>query len=323
MQSYCAVYVDAGYLLASAATRVAGTSLRGGVDVDHPALIEALAHQAVQESGLPLLRINWYDAGGGSRGSADASQDAIGMLPRVKLRLGRRSPAGDQKGVDLRIGLDLATHGRNRIVDVIYLISGDDDLTEAVEEAQAYGVQVVILAAPDAAGAPYAVAKHLQREADGVKVISPAVIDACVTKITPVIPAAGAPNVALTPDVRAPTPAALAARRPPAPPVPIPVATFPPSDPFASVRAAGLPRPVETDDSVISAVARDVLAGAIRRGTSIEDMQASHPYIPGDLDRAMLIDLSARLGIYDLDDALRYRLRDLFWIEVDQNASGG
>ncbi len=41
------------------------------------------------------------------------------MLPRVELRLGRTSPQGEQKGVDLRIGLDLAAHGRNRSVDVI------------------------------------------------------------------------------------------------------------------------------------------------------------------------------------------------------------
>ena len=30
MRSYCAIYVDAGYLYASAATRVIGTSLRSG-----------------------------------------------------------------------------------------------------------------------------------------------------------------------------------------------------------------------------------------------------------------------------------------------------
>ena len=70
------------------------------------------------------------------------------MLPRVKLRLGRTSPHGEQKGVDLRIGLDLAAHGRNHVVDTMYLVR-DDDLSEAVEEAQNHGSQVVILAVPD------------------------------------------------------------------------------------------------------------------------------------------------------------------------------
>ncbi|WP_374971024.1 NYN domain-containing protein [Terrabacter sp. BE26] len=60
------------------------------------------------------------------------------------MHLGRTSPQGEQKGVDLRIGLDLAAHGRNRSVDVIYLLSGDDDLSEAVEELQRHGTQVVL-----------------------------------------------------------------------------------------------------------------------------------------------------------------------------------
>ena len=136
MRSCCAVYVDAGYLLASSATRVTGTSLRSGVNVDHARLIEALVSQAEAESGLPLLRVNWYDSGAQPGGGPDRVQESIGLLPKVKLRLGRLSAYGEQKGVDLRLGLDLVTHARNRVVDVIFLVSGDDDLTEAVEEAQ-------------------------------------------------------------------------------------------------------------------------------------------------------------------------------------------
>ena len=67
------------------------------------------------------------------------------MLPRVKLRLGRLSYTGEQKGVDLRIGLDLVMHARNQAVDVMYLVSGDDDLTEAVEEVQGHGIPVILL----------------------------------------------------------------------------------------------------------------------------------------------------------------------------------
>ena len=180
MRSYCAIYVDVGYLLAAAATRVTGTSLRRGVDVDHPELIKALIEKAEEDSGLPLLRVNWYDSGARPGGMPDFVQDEIGLLPRVKLRLGRLSHAGEQKGVDLRIGLDLATHGRNRVVDVIYLVSGDDDLTEAVEEAQGHGVQLILLAVPGQDGRPHGVARHLQRAADGLVLLDGDTIDQVV-----------------------------------------------------------------------------------------------------------------------------------------------
>ena len=180
MRSCCAVYVDVGYLLAAAATRVTGSSLRRGVQTDYAALIEALEAQAEADSGLPLLRVNWYDAGGRPGGMPDLTQDEIGLLPRVKLRLGRLSYSGEQKGVDVRIGLDLAIQARQRVADVVYLVSGDDDLTEAVEEAQGQGVQVVLLAVPRHDGKPLAVAKHLAREVDRTLVIDPATIDAAV-----------------------------------------------------------------------------------------------------------------------------------------------
>lgn len=180
MRSHFAIYVDVGYLLAAAATRVTGTSLRRGVQVDHPELISSLIARAEEDCGLPLLRVNWYDSGARPGGMPDFTQDEIGLLPRVKLRLGRLSHAGEQKGVDLRIGLDLATHGRNRVVDVIYLVSGDDDLTEAVEEAQGHGVQVILLAVPGQDGKPHGVARHLQRAADGLVLLDGATIDNAV-----------------------------------------------------------------------------------------------------------------------------------------------
>src|SRR6478735_5621992 len=108
MRSYCALYVDVGYLLAAAATRVTGTSLRKGIVVSYPDLVARLIKDAEAASGLPLLRLHWYDSGNRAGGTPDSTQEAIGMLPRVKLRLGRASPQGEQKGVDLRIGLDVA-----------------------------------------------------------------------------------------------------------------------------------------------------------------------------------------------------------------------
>lgn len=177
MRSCCAVYVDVGYLLAAAATRVTGSSLRRGIQADYESLIAWLVEHAETDSGLPLLRVNWYDAGGRPGGMPDASQDEIGQLARVKLRLGRLSYSGEQKGVDVRIGLDLAIQARQRVADVVYLVSGDDDLTEAVEDAQSHGVQVVLLAVPRHDEKPLAVSKHLLREVDRTQVISQEAID--------------------------------------------------------------------------------------------------------------------------------------------------
>ncbi|WP_252975667.1 NYN domain-containing protein [Janibacter melonis] len=183
MRSYCAVHVDVGYLLASAATYVTGSSLRRGVVVDYPTLIARLVEQAETDSGLPLLRVNWYDSGARPGGMPDYQQEEIGLLPRVKLRLGRLSYSGDQKGVDIRIGLDLAIQGRNRVADAVYLVSGDDDLTEAVEEAQSHGVQVVLLAVADRAGRPHGVSKHLRREVDGLLLVDAETIGATVRSV--------------------------------------------------------------------------------------------------------------------------------------------
>ena len=125
MRSTCSLYVDAGYLLAAAATRVAVTALRSSIHVEYRALIESLIAEAEQRSGLPLLRVHWYDS---ARDAVpDPQQVRIGELRKVKLRLGRFGREGEQKGVDLRIGLDLVTHARNGAVDVFFLVSGDDD----------------------------------------------------------------------------------------------------------------------------------------------------------------------------------------------------
>jgi uncharacterized LabA/DUF88 family protein len=186
VRSHCALYVDAGYLLAAAATRLTGTSLRAGIEADHEQLIDALIAHATHRSGLPLLRVHWYDSA--RNGVPNPTQEKIGLLPRVKLRLGRVGFDGEQKGVDLRIGLDLVAHARNAAVDVIFLVSGDDDLTEAVEEAQAHGVQVTILAIPNIQGHPHGVSRHLQAAADGLDLLAAEPLDAAVAPRAGTVP---------------------------------------------------------------------------------------------------------------------------------------
>jgi len=42
MRAYCSLFVDAGYLMAAASTRVTGTSLRSATDMDVPGLLDDL-----------------------------------------------------------------------------------------------------------------------------------------------------------------------------------------------------------------------------------------------------------------------------------------
>ena len=374
MTSRCALYVDAGYLLAASATRVSGSSLRGSVNVDYGDLVGRLVEQAEALSGLPLLRVNWYDSGGRPGGQADHDQEVLGMLPRVKLRLGRRSPNGEQKGVDVRLGLDLATHGRNHVADVMFLVSGDDDLTEAVEEAQGHGVQVVVLAVPDHAGRAHAVARHLEREADGVELIHAATIDATVHRpvpapkaldgedvdadedegevpgevrdgsvvserlhgldVEPPVSDDGRPLAVEGPDHAAdaqatrPSPADLA-RRPltprdpsrPKQPAAKAVSVLAWSTSSGRSGVAGHEQHDEVDEEALAEVCRGVYSAWLATAGPVaqRELTAHRPHIPGDIDRALLMDTSDRLGIYELGERTRTALRQSFWKVVESS----
>lgn len=319
MRSHCAIYVDAGYLLASAATLVTGTSLRNGIYVDYPKLVSALVEHAEALADLPVLRVHWYDSA--KDGVPDTQQERIGELPKVKLRLGRFGVDGQQKGVDLRMGLDLVTHARNRTADVFLLVSGDDDLTEAVEEAQVHGVQVTLLAVPTLEGKPHGVSRHLLRAADALTTVAPTMIQASVMKVevpTPA-PAARPDPVAPTRQPAVPTPKDLT--HPTRPPGPVPT----PSSSLAYSATTGgqahvIPGYEPTDyEDQIDAVVRNVL-GAFRSSASPEqlaELTQGRPSIPRDIDRALLTDLSDSLAVYDLPDSVRFRLRDRFWEVAD------
>ena len=54
-------------------------------------------------------------------------------------------PSFEQKGVDMRIGLDIAHYSEKRLVDRIVLISNDTDCIPAMKEARKNGVQVVVV----------------------------------------------------------------------------------------------------------------------------------------------------------------------------------
>lgn len=325
MRSHSALYIDAGYLLAAAATRVTGSSLRRGVRVEYAALLAALSAHVESQSGLPLLRSHWYDAA--RDGKPTWEQEQIALLPKVKLRVGRIGVEGEQKGVDLRIGLDMVGHARNGAVDVIYLVSGDDDLTEAVEEAQAQGVQVIVLAVPGTDGAALAVSRHLAAAADELAIVPAELLDAAVTAalteslVREEHPPAPSDSPPPSPS---PSPSIVANRTRPLPPLSAPrdaggATTAPAEDIAADATTGADPRELNGVIGTVSARTFSAWA-ATATAEQLEDLRRNRPTIPRDLDRALLVDLSGALGTATLSDDLRISLRARLWdvIETDR-----
>lgn len=324
MRSTCSLYVDTGYLLASAATRVTGTSLRSGIHVDYASLISSLIDEAETRSGLPVLRVHWYDSA--RHGVPDARQERIGELSRVKLRLGRFGVNGEQKGVDLRIGLDLVAHARNDASDVFFLVSGDDDLTEAVEEAQVHGVQVVLLAVPTSNGVPHGVSKHLLRAADEIGTIDGSVVDAAVMKVDrPAQPLSANALAAEQLKERKPRPTPMDLAR---------VARCGTASPRKAASTSDAAVPAYSSSTGQQAwIAPDFVDGDATHGVTIDkvvssvlesfrnsashaellSVQLARPSIPPEIDRALLRDASDAMHVDDLDERIRHQLRARFW----------
>ncbi|WP_026918599.1 NYN domain-containing protein [Gordonia shandongensis] len=335
MRATCSLYIDTGYLLASAATRVTGTSLRSSINVHYPGLIDTLVTTAETLSGLPVLRAHWYDSA--RNGVPDAQQERIGELAKVKLRLGRFGVNGEQKGVDLRIGLDLVTHARNRISDVFFLVSGDDDLTEAVEEAQAHGVQVVVLSVPAADGRPHGVNRHLLRAADDLHPIDGPALDESVLKVDrrplpgpavpdPPAPVTAKPGPRRTGQAAPRTPLDLAQSRPsPADRPASPRTAATPSGVLAYSSTTGsvshvMPEYDDVADEAIEDIVGRVLVAFQETADpeQIAELEGARPSIPRDIDRALLLDASEALDRYTVDEDVRFRLRASFWEQYDR-----
>lgn len=139
----CALFVDAGYLLAAGGNLTVGTPKRAEVEVKVGALVHALMELVRQDCSLPLLRAYWYD---GRRSTGlTPEQLAVKDIPYLKLRLGRTKSSGVQKGVDSLIFRDLTTLARERAICTAYLLAGDGDMVEAVAMAQDLGVQVTLV----------------------------------------------------------------------------------------------------------------------------------------------------------------------------------
>ncbi|MBE3001756.1 NYN domain-containing protein [Nocardiopsis sp. HNM0947] len=138
----CALFVDAGYLLADGAMAVHGTRNRGSVSWDYAGLVQFLNEVARDRTGLPLLRCYWYEAVADERRSQE--QDGIADIPGIKFR-GARIRPGRREGVESYVQRDLTTLARTGVLCDAVLVSGDEDMSSVVADVQDMGVRVTVV----------------------------------------------------------------------------------------------------------------------------------------------------------------------------------
>lgn len=173
--------IDGGYLRASA--------LEVGRQYD-ATLISAFAKQCVVPEEY-LLRVLYYDAppydGAAQRPVSgkwkrfkptDTLLEDLEKLERFAVRRGQLGfrgwkprkipiaggaglsdadfkPIFEQKGVDMRVGLDIAAFANRRSVERIILLSGDTDMVPAMKEARRAGLEVFLVKLPPPAREPH------------------------------------------------------------------------------------------------------------------------------------------------------------------------
>ncbi|MFI9593525.1 NYN domain-containing protein [Nonomuraea sp. NPDC052265] len=157
----CALFVDAGYLLADGAMAVHGTRHREAVAWDYPGLLQLMTNLSRERTGLPLLRCYWYEAT--VEGRRTPEHDALADIPGLKLRLSRIRP-GRREGVDAQVHRDLMTLARNNAICDAVVVSGDEDLAQVVCDAQDLGIRITVIHI--AADGGWAVSRSLRQECD-------------------------------------------------------------------------------------------------------------------------------------------------------------
>ena len=138
----CALFVDAGYMLADGAMAVHGTRRRESVSWDYEGLLQLLGNLARDRTGLPLLRCYWYEAT--VEGRRTAEHDALADMPGIKLRLAKLRP-GRREGVETEIHRDLTVLARNRAISDAVVVSAEEDLAQVLSDVQDLGMRVTIV----------------------------------------------------------------------------------------------------------------------------------------------------------------------------------
>jgi NYN domain len=179
-----AVFVDAGYMyrmgadLAFAGEVVPRSETSLDVGYFTQELIELIETKYPSDDHL---RTYWYD---GARPFTPWSDEhtKVAFQPSVKLRLGIINDAGSQKGVDTLIIRDLMTLSQERSIQRAIVISGDEDLREAIEFAQDRGVRVTLLVFPNHSGQMREVSQWLKATCDEVLQMAPQIFKSTMSR---------------------------------------------------------------------------------------------------------------------------------------------
>jgi uncharacterized LabA/DUF88 family protein len=159
----CALFVDAGYVLADGAMAVHGTRHRESVSWDYAGLLSFMGGIARERTGRPLLRCYWYEAT--VEGRRTSEHDSLADLPGLKLRLGRTRP-GRREGVEGDIRRDLTTLARNNAISDALLVSAEEDLAQVVADVQDLGIRVTIVHIT--VGGNWTISRSLRQECDDI-----------------------------------------------------------------------------------------------------------------------------------------------------------
>ena len=159
----CALFVDAGYVLADGAMAVHGTRHRESVSWDYIGLLQFFGSIARERTSLPLLRCYWYEAT--VEGRRTSEHDTLADLPGLKLRLGRMRP-GRREGMESEIRRDLTTLARNNAISDALLVSAEEDLAQVVADVQDLGIRVTIVHIT--VGGNWTISRSLRQECDDI-----------------------------------------------------------------------------------------------------------------------------------------------------------
>jgi uncharacterized LabA/DUF88 family protein len=159
----CALFVDAGYVLADGAQAVHGTRRGESVSWDYEGLLHFLASLVTERTGLPLLRCYWYEATVDGRRTPE--QDALADMPGIKLRVAKIRP-GRREGVETEIHRDLTTLARNNAISDALVVSAEEDLAQVIADVQDLGMRVTLMHI--AVDGNWTISRALRQESDDI-----------------------------------------------------------------------------------------------------------------------------------------------------------
>jgi NYN domain len=159
----CALFVDAGYVLAEGAQAVHGTRNRDSVSWDYAGLLKLLGGLSRDRTGLPLLRCYWYDTA--AEGGRAQEHETLADVPGVKLRLSKARP-NRKEGVEAEIRKDLCALARNHAVSDAVIVSAEEDLAPVIAEVQDLGIRAILLHI--SADGNWAISRSLRQECDDI-----------------------------------------------------------------------------------------------------------------------------------------------------------